>query len=226
MTQALKVVLVDDEAPARSRLRELIADCAPLAPAKVVGEAANGREALDLLASVAADLVLVDIRMPQITGLALQEKLVERGITIPIVFITGHGDIEQCRRAFQSGAIDFLTKPIDQNRLIDSLRKGIRMSIHQQQQEEETQEVMQLLDRISGREREVLELVADGMSSKEIARQLDLSPRTIEVHRANLFSKLGVDSLADLIRFYLKALEATGKKRSDESFLNETAPRQ
>jgi FixJ family two-component response regulator len=82
--------------------------------------------------------LVLDIRMPQITGLALQEKLVERGLTIPIVFITGHGDIEQCRRAFQSGAIDFLTKPIDQNRLIDSLRKGIRMSIHQQQQDEET----------------------------------------------------------------------------------------
>jgi DNA-binding NarL/FixJ family response regulator len=85
---------------------------------------------------------------------------------------------------------------------------------------------MNQLDRISGREREVLELVADGLSSKEIARQLDLSPRTIEVHRANLFSKLGVDSLADLIRFYLKALEATGKKRNDESFLNETTARQ
>jgi RNA polymerase sigma factor (sigma-70 family) len=170
--------------------------------------------------------MVLDIRMPQITGLALQEKLVERGLSIPIVFITGHGDIEQCRRAFQSGAIDFLTKPIDQNRLIDSLRKGIRMSIHQQQQDEETQEVMNQLARISGREREVLELVADGLSSKEIARQLDLSPRTIEVHRANLFSKLGVDSLADLIRFYLKALEATGKKRSDESFLNETTARQ
>ena len=77
---------------------------------------------------------------------------------------------------------------------------------------------MGLLARISGREREVLELVADGMSSKEIARVLDLSPRTIEVHRANLFNKLGVDSLADLVRFYLKALEATGKKPNDDSF--------
>ncbi|OWY40098.1 DNA-binding response regulator [Xenophilus sp. AP218F] len=170
--------------------------------------------------------LVLDIRMPQITGLALQEQLLQREINIPIVFITGHGDIEQCRRAFQTGAIDFLTKPIDQSRLIESLRKGIRLSIQQHQKEEETQEVMSQLARISGREREVLELVADGLSSKEIARELDLSPRTIEVHRANLFSKLGVDSLADLVRFYLKALEATGKKRSGESFLNETPPNQ
>ncbi|RQO68187.1 DNA-binding response regulator [Aquitalea sp. FJL05] len=215
------VFIVDDDPAVRDSLALLI-----MAQGMRTVTFANAMEFLENYSEGEIGCMVLDIRMPQITGLALQEKLVERGITIPIVFITGHGDIEQCRRAFQSGAIDFLTKPIDQNRLIDSLRKGIRMSIHQQQQEEETQEVMQLLDRISGREREVLELVADGMSSKEIARQLDLSPRTIEVHRANLFSKLGVDSLADLIRFYLKALEATGKKRSDESFLNETTARQ
>jgi len=215
------VFIVDDDPAVRDSLALLI-----MAQGMRTVTFANAMEFLDGYTEGEVGCLVLDIRMPQITGLALQEKLVERGVTIPIVFITGHGDIEQCRRAFQSGAIDFLTKPIDQNRLIDSLRKGIRMSIDQLQQDEETQEVMTQLDRISGREREVLELVADGLSSKEIARQLDLSPRTIEVHRANLFSKLGVDSLADLIRFYLKALEATGKKRNDESFLNETTARQ
>ncbi|NWK79565.1 MULTISPECIES: response regulator transcription factor [Aquitalea] len=215
------VFIVDDDPAVRDSLALLI-----MAQGMRTVTFASAMEFLETYTEGEIGCMVLDIRMPQITGLALQEKLVERGLSIPIVFITGHGDIEQCRRAFQSGAIDFLTKPIDQNRLIDSLRKGIRLSIQQQQQDEETQEVMNQLARISGREREVLELVADGLSSKEIARQLDLSPRTIEVHRANLFSKLGVDSLADLIRFYLKALEATGKKRSDESFLNETAPRQ
>ncbi|BBF85254.1 regulatory protein, LuxR [Aquitalea magnusonii] len=215
------VFIVDDDPAVRDSLALLI-----MAQGMRTVTFASAMEFLEGYTEGEVGCLVLDIRMPQITGLALQEKLVERGLSIPIVFITGHGDIEQCRRAFQSGAIDFLTKPIDQNRLIDSLRKGIRMSIDQLQQDEETQEVMNQLDRISGREREVLELVADGLSSKEIARQLDLSPRTIEVHRANLFSKLGVDSLADLIRFYLKALEATGKKRSEESFLNETAPRQ
>ncbi|AUH51193.1 DNA-binding response regulator [Chromobacterium sp. ATCC 53434] len=186
----------------------------------------NAMEFLDDYQGNQICCLVLDIRMPQITGLALQEQLLERGIHIPIVFITGHGDIEQCRRAFQNGANDFLTKPIDQARLISSLRKCILISIQQHQQEEETQEVMTQLSRISGREREVLELVADGLSSKEIARELDLSPRTIEVHRANLFSKLGVDSLADLIRFYLKALEATGKKRNKDISLTETPPTQ
>lgn len=215
------VFIVDDDPAVRDSLALLI-----MAQGMRTVTFANAMEFLEGYTEGEIGCLVLDIRMPQITGLALQEKLVERGLSIPIVFITGHGDIEQCRRAFQSGAIDFLTKPIDQNRLLDSLHKGIRMSIDQLQQDEETQEVMLQLDRISGREREVLELVADGLSSKEIARQLDLSPRTIEVHRANLFSKLGVDSLADLIRFYLKALEATGKKRNEESFLNETTAKQ
>jgi len=129
--------------------------------------------------------------------------------------------VEQCRRAFKNGAIDFLTKPVDQVRLVDSLRRAIRLSIQQHQQEVETQEVLTSLSRISGREREVLERVASGLSSKEIARELDLSPRTVEVHRANLFNKLNVTSLADLIRFYLRALEATGMKRdADDQAVN------
>jgi len=215
------VFIVDDNPAVRDSLALLI-----MAQGMRTVTFANAMEFLDGYSEGEIGCMVLDVRMPQITGLALQEKLVERGVTIPIIFITGHGDIEQCRRAFQTGAIDFLTKPIDQNRLINSLRAGIRISIQQQQQEEKTQEVITQLNRISGREREVLELVADGLSSKEIARQLDLSPRTIEVHRANLFSKLGVDSLADLIRFYLKALEATGKKRPDESFLNEMGTKQ
>ena len=163
---------------------------------------------------------VLDIRMPHISGLALQDTMRERGLNIPLVFITGHGDVEQCRRAFKNGAIDFLTKPVDQGRLIDSLRRAIRLSIRQHSQEVETQEVLARLSRISGREREVLERVAAGLSSKEIARELELSPRTVEVHRANLFNKLDVASLADLIRFYLKALEATGMKHAADDMTN------
>lgn len=159
--------------------------------------------------------LVLDIRMPQITGLALQEMLLEKNMHLPIVFITGHGDVEQCSRAFRSGAIDFLTKPIDQVRLLDGIRRGIRLCIQQHKQEAETQEVMQKLTRISPREREVLDLIADGMSSKEIAQRLSLSPRTVDVYRANLFDKLEVPSLADLVRFYLRALQATGKKPSE-----------
>jgi two-component system response regulator FixJ len=177
---------------------------------------ANAQDFLDNCQGSEISCAVLDIRMPQISGLSLQDMMNERNLNIPLVFITGHGDVEQCRRAFKNGAIDFLTKPVDQVRLVDSLRRAIRLSIQQQQQDVETQEVLASLSRISGREREVLERVASGLSSKEIARELDLSPRTVEVHRANLFNKLNVTSLADLIRFYLKALETTGMKRDGD----------
>jgi FixJ family two-component response regulator len=180
----------------------------------------NAQAFLDNCSKSEIACAVLDIRMPHISGLALQDMMHERGLTIPLVFITGHGDIEQCRRAFKNGAIDFLTKPVDQSRLIDSLRRAIRLSIRQHSQEVETQEVLARLSRISGREREVLERVAAGLSSKEIARELELSPRTVEVHRANLFNKLDVASLADLIRFYLKALEATGMKHTADDMTN------
>jgi len=163
---------------------------------------------------------IIDIRMPLVTGLALQEMLIERKLNIPLVFITGHGDVEQCRIAFKNGAVDFLTKPIDHQRLLDSLRRAVRISIQQQRQEAESQDVHNRLSRISSREREVLELVALGLSSKEIARELNLSPRTVEAHRANLFNKLDVTSLADLIRFYLTTLEATGLKLDADDTAN------
>lgn len=181
---------------------------------------ANAQDFLDNCGDSEIGCAVLDIRMPHITGLALQDMMCERKLSIPLVFITGHGDVEQCRRAFKNGAIDFLTKPIDQVRLVESLRRAIRISIQQHRQEVETQEVLARLSRISGREREVLERVAAGLSSKEIARELDLSPRTVEVHRANLFNKLDVTSLADLIRFYLKALEATGMKHDADGLAN------
>jgi len=123
--------------------------------------------------------LVLDIRMPQTSGLALQDMLNLQNIQMPIIFITGHGDLEECR-----------------------------ISIQQQKQEAETQEVRQKLERITERERLILRYVAEGRSSKEIARDLALSPRTVEAHRAKLFEKLDINSLAELVRFYLKALDA------------------
>jgi len=152
--------------------------------------------------------LVLDIRMPQTSGLALQDMLNLQNIQMPIIFITGHGDLEECRRAFRGGAVDFLTKPINAIQLLESLKKAIRISIQQQKQEAETQEVRQKLERITERERLILRYVAEGRSSKEIAKELALSPRTVEAHRAKLFEKLAINSLAELVRFYLKALDA------------------
>lgn len=153
--------------------------------------------------------LILDIRMPHLSGLALQEKLKQLDSQLPLIFITGHGDVEQCARAFRRGAIDFISKPIDKRQLMDSVRRAIRQSIQRQEKKAATQEVANRLARISERERAVLDMVAEGLSSKEIGKLLDVSPRTVETHRSSLFSKLGVSTLAELIRFYLCALEAS-----------------
>ncbi len=122
MSGALRVVLVDDEAPARARLKELIADCAPLVPAQVVGEAANGREALELLASVAADLVLVDIRMPQMSGIEFARHALALPQPPAIVFVTAYD--EYAIKAFELRALDYLLKPVRRARLLDALSRA------------------------------------------------------------------------------------------------------
>ena len=122
MSDALRVVLVDDEAPARSRLKELIADCAPLVPAKVVGEAANGREALALLESVAADLVLVDIRMPQMSGIEFARHALTLERPPAVIFVTAYD--EYAIRAFELHALDYLLKPVRRARLLAALERA------------------------------------------------------------------------------------------------------
>jgi two-component system response regulator AlgR len=122
VTEALKVVLVDDEAPARSRLKELIADCAPRAPAKVVGEAANGREALEVLASVKADLVLVDIRMPQMSGIEFARHAQLLASPPAIIFVTAND--EYAIKAFELRALDYLLKPVRRARLLAALERA------------------------------------------------------------------------------------------------------
>jgi len=122
VTDALKVVLVDDEAPARSRLKELIADCAPLVPAQVVGEAANGREALDLLGSVAADLVLVDIRMPEMSGIEFARHALALESPPAIIFVSAYD--EYAIKAFELRALDYLLKPVRRARLLAALERA------------------------------------------------------------------------------------------------------
>ncbi|MEX0303654.1 MAG: response regulator transcription factor, partial [Leisingera sp.] len=137
------------------------------------------------LGQLAPGCLVLDIRMPLISGLKLQEKLAERGILWPTVVISGHGDIEACRRAFRNGAVDFLSKPVDEQDLIDAIQKGSEALEKQLQADAERAEARSLLLALTGREREVLERIAEGFSTKQIAAALGLSPRTVESHRAS-----------------------------------------
>ncbi|AHG21688.1 LuxR family transcriptional regulator [Chania multitudinisentens RB-25] len=146
--------------------------------------------------------LLLDIRMPGKTGLMLLEEWQQQGLEIPVIIMTGHGNIELCRRAFKKGAFEFLTKPIDADLLIETVGGALEHQRQWQKQRKETIELKEKFNTLSVREHEIALLIMEGKSSKEIANDLTLSPRTVEAHRANLFTKLEVNSLVKLIKTY------------------------
>lgn len=144
--------------------------------------------------------IVLDVRMPVIGGLAVLEQLLARGVDHPVILLTGHGTVEMCRRAFKAGAAEFLEKPVDDEVLIEALQSAVRQHVCSRERQQADQQARECYAQLSPREREVLGLIVEGLTNKEIGRALTLSPRTVETHRANLFAKLGIDSLAQLIR--------------------------
>lgn len=151
----------------------------------------------------AAGCLVADVRMPGLSGLQLLERLVAEGDRLPVVVITGHGDVAACRRAFRNGAVDFLTKPVDEQALIEAIEAGLARLGIGQPGSGEGQAAQERLQQLTPREREVLDMVALGWPTKEIARALGLSPRTVETHRANMGAKLGTTSVAEMVRLAL-----------------------
>jgi len=146
--------------------------------------------------------LLLDIRMPGKSGLMLLDEWQRQGLDIPVIIMTGHGNIELCRRAFKNGAFEFLTKPIDADLLIETVSSALEHQRLLQSQRAENAELKEKLSTLSAREYEITLLIMAGKSSKEIAHDLALSPRTVEAHRANLFAKLEINSLVKLITIY------------------------
>jgi len=146
--------------------------------------------------------IVLDVRMPGISGLTVLDMLIAQGVDQPVIMLTGHGTVEMCRRAFKSGAAEFLEKPVDDEALLEALQNAVRLHVKSRQRHQAGREARQRYEQLSEREREVLGLIVAGLTNKEIGRALDLSPRTVETHRANLFAKLGAESLAQLIRQY------------------------
>ena len=143
--------------------------------------------------------LLVDIRMPGMSGLEMQEKLNAMGINRPIIFMTGHGDVPMAVRAIRNGAIDFLTKPFNDQELIDRIHQALQRDRNNRSAQVEFAEVQAKLDRLTPREREVLDRIVSGQSNKVIAVELDVSERTVEVHRARVMEKTAAGSLAELV---------------------------
>lgn len=197
------VYLVDDDEAVRRALVLL------LSTVGVGVKAFSGPESfLAALERLPPGCLVLDIRMPVISGLKLQEHLLALGIDWPVVVISGHGDIEACRRAFRNGAVDFLSKPVDEQDLIDAIQKAQDMLASAERAAAERAETAVLLASLTAREGEILELIARGFTTKEIAGSLELSPRTVESHRASLGAKLGTTSAAEMTRFWLQAGQA------------------
>lgn len=152
--------------------------------------------------------ILLDIRLPGIGGLAVLDLLRERGVDLPVLMLTGHGTVDLCRRAFKSGAAEFLEKPVDDDVLIEALQHAVREHVRSRERSRADQLARERYAQLSAREREVLGMIVCGLTNKEIARALDLSPRTVETHRAHLFAKLQVETLAQLIRQYAELTDA------------------
>ena len=196
----LPVYLVDDDDAVRKALILLLS---------TVGIKAKGFADpvvfLGQLSGLEPGCLIFDIRMPAITGLKLQEKLTEEGIDWPVIIISGHGNIEACRRAFHNGAVDFLSKPVDEQDLIDAIQKAHRILARTLDAKALQAENMALLSLLTARQREIPERIALGFTTRQIADGLGLSPRTVDSHRAAIGLKLGTTSQAEMTRLWLEA---------------------
>lgn len=165
----------------------------------------SGAEFLKDLRSVEAGCVLLDVRMPRIDGLEVQRTMAERGITMPVIIMTGHGEVSVAVQAMKAGAVDFLEKPFEKTLLIDAIERAFGRVRSAQGAAAQAASADVIIGALTAREREVLEGLAQGLPNKTIAYDLGISSRTVEVHRANLMTKLHVHSLSDALRIAFAA---------------------
>jgi FixJ family two-component response regulator len=199
------VFVVDDDAAARSAIQSLMHSVG--LRVETFGSAAEflARERSD----VPCCLVL-DVRLPGVSGIEFQRELAARKVEIPIIFITGHGDIPMSVEAMKAGAMEFLTKPFRGQVLLDAIHKAIERDRAMRQEQGRLADLLGRLDALTTREREVMQRVVRGLLNKEIAAELGTSERTIKIHRSNVMRKMGAESLPDLVRMAEKFDKLSG----------------
>jgi FixJ family two-component response regulator len=149
--------------------------------------------------------LLLDVRMPGMSGLELQEYLRVNQIAIPVIIITGHGDVPMAVRAMKAGAVDFIEKPFNDELLLESIRRAMALDVKQRDMQSQRAEIATRLARLTPREHEVMVMVTNGKANKEIATNLGVSSKTVEAHRARVMEKMEADSLAELVRMAINA---------------------
>jgi len=189
------VFVIDDDPSMRTAIKELIEAVGMSCQTFASGQELLGAE----LPDVPRSLVL-DVRLPGLSGLHLQRELTKRGINLPIIFITGHGDIPMSVQAMKAGAVEFLTKPFRDQDLLDAIEQGIERDRSARKQQTEVRELRERAETLTPRERAVMELVVTGLLNKQVAAELDISEKTVNVHRSQVMQKMHADSLAELVR--------------------------
>lgn len=194
------VFIVDDDEALRDSLRWLI---------ESVGLMVETHDSADsFLQSYypgQSGCLLLDVRMPGMSGLELQEQLESRDIRLPIVIITGHGDVAMAVRAMKAGAMDFIEKPFDDELLLASIQRALSLDVEQRKSRATQAEILARLAHLTRREHQVMELVTTGKANKQIASELNVSAKTVEAHRAHVMEKMQANSLAELVRMSMLA---------------------
>jgi two-component system response regulator FixJ len=194
MNEPTVFIVDDDQAVARS-LRWLI-ESVQLR----VETFASAQAFLDGYAAAKPGCLVLDVRMPGMSGIELQERLTVQRIRIPIIFITGHGDVQMAVRAVQAGAFDFIEKPFNDQDLLDRIQRAIAVDSERRGRDSQRARLSALFASLTPREREVMDLVVEGMSNKAVANTLGLSAKTVEVHRAKVMEKMNARSVSDLVK--------------------------
>jgi len=210
MQPELIVYVIDDDEAVRHSLEFLL---------KTAGIEVRGFESakafLEMLPQIkTAGCIITDVRMPEITGIDLLRRVKESGFDIPVIVITGHGEISLAVEAMKIGAVDFLEKPFDDDLLLASVRAALNKEADTAKHKAELADIHDKLAALSNRERQVLEGLVAGKANKVIAFDLGISPRTVEIYRANLMTKMAANSLSDLVRMAMTVGILTGPGRS------------
>lgn len=199
-TSTAMVFVIDDDQSVRKSLKRLL-DAANYETE--VFESAS--EFLSRSAHPGPSCVIVDVQMPGLNGIDFQKALIEHGREEQIVFITGHGDIPMCAEAMKAGAVDFLPKPFKHKELLESIERALKRSAEQRRRASEKNHARGLLGRLTPREYEVMQLVSAGMLNKQVGGELGMAEKTVKTHRAHVMQKLGITSVAELMRVLQKA---------------------